>query len=76
MTGNHVPPLFSGVLAAALLALMAGCAAVPPLQRENLGDPIMKLYYDRQERDLNIHIYERREGSSGATGGPGGGCGC
>lgn len=45
-------------------------------QRQYLGDPIMNIDYDSQQKNLNDHIYPRREGSSGATGGAGGGCGC
>ena len=59
-----------------LLSGISGCAAVSPLKRKNLSDPIMKQLHDEQEKSLNDHIFERREGSSGGSGGSGGGCGC
>ena len=65
--------------AAALGALLAGCAVEPwvkPYEREQLADPIMnfqRLTLIGQHRE---HVYDVREGARGATGVQGGGCGC
>jgi hypothetical protein len=64
------------VLGIALLSGISGCATVSPLKRKNLSDPVMQQPYDEQEKSLNDHIFERREGSSGGSSGSGGGCGC
>jgi len=65
---------------AALLALAAfgaaGCAAVAPLQREHLADPIMSFDQDARADIRNLHWIEAREGSTGGAGGAGGGCAC
>jgi hypothetical protein len=68
--------LTTAILFLSLALFCAGCAAVSPLKRKNLSDPVMKLHHDEQEKTLNDHIFERREGSSGGSGGSGGGCGC
>jgi len=70
------------VAAAALsvaLALLAGCSIEPwvkPYERERLADPIMKLSRDPLADKHREHVYDVREGSHGATGVQGGGCGC
>jgi hypothetical protein len=68
-------------LAAALLLLAAvlglgGCATVKPYQREHLAKRIMKFAPDPQEDELDLHMLEAREGSTGGYGSAGGGCGC
>ncbi len=71
-------------LAAAGLALAAlgGCAYKPiepwvkPYERERLADPVMKASLDELPGRQRDHIYTVREGSRGATGVQGGGCGC
>ena len=66
---------------AACMAL-AGCAIHPiepwvkPYERERLADPIMQLQSDPLLAQHREHIYTVREGSRGATGVEGGGCGC
>jgi hypothetical protein len=67
----------------ALLALTAsGCAIHPiepwvkPYERERLADPIMQLSGDPLLAQHRDHIETVREGSRGATGVEGGGCGC
>jgi hypothetical protein len=64
---------------AALLAL-CGCAAptpwVKPYEREHLADPIMSFNRDPISSGYLEHVLETREGSRGATGAVGGGCGC
>jgi hypothetical protein len=62
------------------LALAAtGCSSiepwVKPYDRENLADPIMA-GRAAVSQDFLDHVFESREGSRGATGGSGGGCGC
>ena len=59
------------------LALLAGgCATVKPYQREHLAQRIMKFSPDPDEDQLDLHMLEAREGSSGGYGSAGGGCGC
>ena len=77
-------------LAGALLACAAlgGCAVahwrphvphferVKPYEREHFADPIMALDRDPVASSYFDHVLESREGSRGATGSVGGGCGC
>ena len=69
-------------LAFAALALLAasGCSRlepwVKPYERENLADPIMAWDRDPVSSSYMLHVYESREGSRGAAGAAGGGCGC
>jgi hypothetical protein len=53
-----------------------GCAAVKPYQREYLADPIMSFEANKEERMMERHFIETREGSIGGYGGAGGGCAC
>ena len=72
--------------AAALLAALAlgaglgGCTSiepwVKPYEREHLADPIMALSRNGIAATYRDHVFETREGSHGATGAVGGGCGC
>jgi len=68
--------------AAAVLAGMGGCAFKPiepwvkPYERERLADPVMKTSLNELPGRQQDHIYVVREGSRGATGVQGGGCGC
>ena len=75
----------AGLRAAALAAvaaglLLAGCKPiqpwVKPYEREHLADPIMSLSPNPVSSSYMDHVYETREGSKGATGAVGGGCGC
>ena len=58
----------------------AGCSSiepwVKPYDRENLADPIMVFTRAPISQDFLDHVFESREGSRGATGAGGGGCGC
>ena len=69
-------------IAAALLLLAAasGCSRVEPwvkpYERKNLADPIMAWDSDPVASSYMLHVYESREGSRGAAGSSGGGCGC
>ena len=62
----------------ALLALLsiASCTHVRPRQRETLAKRKMKFAPDPSEDQLDLHMQESREGSSGGYGTAGGGCGC
>jgi MYXO-CTERM domain-containing protein len=57
-------------------ALSAGCVAVHSYQREDLAKRKMKFAADENEDELDLHMQEAREGSSGGYGSAGGGCGC
>jgi hypothetical protein len=68
-------------LAGAAFAL-GGCAFKPiepwvrPYERERLADPVMKTSLNELPGRQQDHVYTVREGSRGATGVQGGGCGC
>jgi Domain of unknown function (DUF4266) len=66
------------VLGGALL--LGACSSiqpwVKPYERDRLADPIMTWDRDAISSGYMDHIYESREGSRGATGTAGGGCGC
>ena len=68
-------------LAGAALAL-GGCAFKPiepwvkPYERERLANPVMKAALNDLPGRQQDHVYTVREGSRGATGVQGGGCGC
>ena len=67
---------------AVVLACASGCAFKPiepwvkPYERERLADPAMKASLNELPGRQQDHIYTVREGSRGATGVQGGGCGC
>ena len=72
---------------AALVAtlLLGGCSSfsvptvepwVKPYERERLADPMMQFSRGPLGEKHFAHIREVREGSRGATGVEGGGCGC
>jgi hypothetical protein len=64
----------------ALCAALAGCTSsepwVKPYEREHLADPLMSLSRNSIAASYRDHMFETREGSHGATGAVGGGCGC
>ncbi|MBC7664756.1 MAG: DUF4266 domain-containing protein [Caulobacter sp.] len=68
--------------AAGVLACASGCAFKPiepwvkPYERERLADPVMKASLNELPGRQQDHVYTVREGSRGATGVQGGGCGC
>ena len=70
------------VAAACVLAGASGCAIKPiepwvkPYERERLADPVMKTSLNELPGRQQDHVYTVREGSRGATGVQGGGCGC
>jgi hypothetical protein len=67
-------------LAAVAALLSSACAApqpwVKPYEREHLADPIMSFDPNPVSDVYLDHVFEVREGSRGATGSVGGGCGC
>jgi hypothetical protein len=62
------------------LLLSSGCSNiqpwVKPYERDRLADPIMAWNRDAISSAYLDHVREAREGSRGATGSAGGGCGC
>jgi hypothetical protein len=74
-----VKPRIALLMAGTALVLSA-CGSiepwVKPYEREHLADPIMAIDPDPVSSAYLDHVFEVREGASGATGGAGGGCGC
>jgi hypothetical protein len=69
-----------GIAALALTFTLSACAPiepwVKPFERENLADPIMSFDRNPVSTAYLDHVFESREGSRGASGAAGGGCGC
>ena len=68
-----------GLLAAAALLALGACHMeqwVKPYERDHLADPVMSFDRDPVSSVYSDHVHEVREGSRGATGSAGGGCGC
>jgi hypothetical protein len=67
-------------LSVLLLLAVAGCSPiepwVKPYERDRLADPIMSWDRDPVSSAYMEHVHEAREGSRGASGSAGGGCGC
>lgn len=78
--GTRHKRLTRTIAAGALLLALAGCTAptpwVKPYEREHFADPIMSFNRDPLSGVYLDHVFESREGSRGATGAVGGGCGC
>jgi hypothetical protein len=55
---------------------LSGCATVKPYERGRLAERCMRVERDAQAASMEAHVYEYREGATGATGTTGGGCGC
>ncbi|HLQ11910.1 MAG TPA: DUF4266 domain-containing protein [Steroidobacteraceae bacterium] len=76
------PAKFAAVTLLATAGVLALTACSPiqpwvkPYEREHLADPIMSFSRDPVSASYIDHVYESREGSRGATGTVGGGCGC
>jgi len=68
--------VISAVSILAFAYIFGGCAAVKPYERENLADRIMDFDAFGEERAMERHFLETREGSIGGNGGAGGGCAC
>jgi Domain of unknown function (DUF4266) len=80
MTGHPGRRAAALLAALSLGAGLAGCTSiepwVKPYEREHLADPIMALSRNSIAASYRDHVFETREGSHGATGAVGGGCGC
>jgi hypothetical protein len=61
---------------AALSALASACSTVAPYERERLSRPDMIIGRNAQAKAGEEHATAYREGSTGAVGASGGGCGC
>lgn len=57
-------------------ALLSGCIAVRPWEREHLARPDMQWDPDPLEASLRSHIQFSKEASLDGGGAGGGGCGC
>lgn len=59
---------------------LSGCGNiepwVKPYERQQIADPIMAFDANPVSSAYKDHVFEAREGSRGATGSAGGGCGC
>ena len=71
--------------ALAVVLLLGGCSSfsmpsvepwVKPYERERLADPVMQFSRNALPERHVEHVRDVREGSRGATGVQGGGCGC
>ena len=72
-------PLGRRLLALAALTALGGCHIEPwvkPYERDHLADPVMSFDRNPVSSVYTDHVHEVREGSRGATGSSGGGCGC
>lgn len=73
-------PVARALAAALVCVALGGCAKlepwVKPFERERLADPLLKLQRDNLSAKHFQHVRDVREGSRGATGVQGGGCGC
>ena len=59
-----------------LCALASACSTVAPYERERLSRPDMIMGRNAQAKAGEEHATAYREGSTGAVGASGGGCGC
>lgn len=64
------------LVALGVLLAGSGCAHVKPWEKEKLAERKMQFGADPDEAELDLHMQEAREGSSGGYGSAGGGCGC
>jgi hypothetical protein len=80
MKRDAMPILRAAASAVLICAALAGCARlqpwVKPYERERLADPVLKFQRDGLSDKHFEHVRDVREGSRGATGVQGGGCGC
>jgi hypothetical protein len=64
------------IMVCVALATFSACATVSPYQRETLARPDMQFERNGDATAGEEHATAYREGSSGAVGSSGGGCGC
>jgi hypothetical protein len=74
--GNFSPKRLAPAIALSICLCTISCVRVPPHQRERLAHPAMQSPVWTQQRKAERHFFEVREGSKGADGAVGGGCGC
>ena len=70
MNNKHI---FMVMLLCLAAAVLVGCAAVKPYQRENLSDRAMDFESKQEEIAMEQHFLLTREGSMGGLGGAGAG---
>ena len=63
-------------LSIALCCLLAACVTVRPEDKEFLAEPAMTYGSEGVSKAHDEHVFSNREGSFGAGGVSGGGCGC
>jgi hypothetical protein len=66
----------AGVILLVLTSFVSGCAVVRPWERQVLAKPVMQIDPDPTSVRLRESLLSYREGSTGALGSKGGGCGC
>jgi len=69
-------PLRLAIALLALCILASACSTVAPYERERLSRPDMIMGRNAQAKAGEDHATAYREGSTGAVGASGGGCGC
>lgn len=67
---------FRALVIGLLITGAVGCVTVRPEDREYLADPSMTFDQQGQVQAQEQHVFDNREGSLGAAGVSGGGCGC
>ena len=67
---------FSDALVILVLTLSAGCVTVRAEQKEHLAHPAMTFGSEGHVQSQEDHVLTNREGTFGASGTSGGGCGC
>ena len=80
MVNVRIRRAVTGAAFTALAAsVLGGCSIEPwvkPYERDHMADKIMSLDPNPVSSAYIDHVHDAREGSRGATGGAGGGCGC
>ena len=64
------------IIALSVLIGLLGCVRVKPYQRETLSRPALQSSPWPGVERIDVHVMGVREGTRGATGNAGGGCGC
>ncbi|KIG19401.1 hypothetical protein DB30_02682 [Enhygromyxa salina] len=76
IAGRRRPRATLALTLGASLVCASGCANVQPWERSRLAQPDMLIEINDDLLSGSAHAIEYREGSAGALGGAGGGCGC
>lgn len=64
------------VMLVLVVVVAAGCVRVRPYQRETLTHPALAQPASPVQHAAHQHVFQIREGTAGAVGAGGGGCGC